>query len=197
MWFYTKANSSNVDRVVTYNYGEKVWTTGSLARTTYADASIYDQPYATKYDAAATPNFPVVNGVSLGATIYYEHEVGVNEVDSAGAKTAITAYIRSGDFDLDIDGDGQYFLKLNRFIPDFKNLEGNVKVTLFLRSYPADTTTAKGQTTIGPFTVNSDTDKIDTRGRARLASIKIENDAIDETWRYGIFRVDIQPDGRR
>jgi len=196
-WFYADASSSNINRYVTYNYGEKVWTTGTMARTTYADASVYDLPHATKYDPNVTPTFPVVNGVSLGATYYYEHEIGVNEVDSTGAKTAIPAYIRSGDFDLDVDGDGQYFLKLNRFIPDFKNLEGNVKVTLFLRSYPADTTTAKGQTTIGPFTINSDTDKIDTRGRARLASIKIENDAIDETWRYGIFRVDIQPDGRR
>jgi hypothetical protein len=196
-WFYADAASSNINRYVTYNYAEKVWTTGTMARTTYADASVYDLPHATKYDPNVTPTFPVVNGVSLGATYYYEHETGVNEVDSTGAKTAIPAYIRSGDFDLDVDGDGQYFLKLNRFIPDFKNLEGNVKVTLFLRSYPADTTTAKGQTTIGPFTVNSDTDKIDTRGRARLASIKIENDAIDETWRYGIFRVDIQPDGMR
>jgi hypothetical protein len=196
-WFYTKANSTLIDRIVTYNYGDKVWTTGSLARTTWADASVYDKPYATEYDAAATPTFPVVNGVSLGASIFYEHETGVNEVDSAGAETAIPAFIRSGDFDLDMDGDGQYFLKINRFIPDFKNLEGNCKVTLFLRNYPADTTTLKGQTTIGPFTVDSSTDKIDTRGRARLASIKIENDGVDENWRYGIFRVDIQPDGRR
>jgi hypothetical protein len=196
-WFYTKANSTLIDRIVTYNYGDKVWTTGSLARTTWADASVYDKPYATEYVAAATPTFPVVNGVSLGASIFYEHETGVNEVDSAGAETAIPAFIRSGDFDLDLDGDGEYFLKINRFIPDFKNLEGNCKVTLFLRNYPADTTTLKGQTTIGPFTVNSDTDKIDTRGRARLASIKIENDGVDENWRYGIFRVDIQPDGRR
>ena len=196
-WFYTKANSTLIDRIVTYNYGDKVWTTGSLARTTWADASVYDKPYATEYDAAATPTFPIVNGVSLGASIFYEHETGVNEVNSAGAETAIPAFIRSGDFDLDLDGDGEYFLKINRFIPDFKNLEGNCKVTLFLRNYPADTTTLKGQTTIGPFTVNSDTDKVDTRGRARLASIKIENDGVDENWRYGIFRVDIQPDGRR
>jgi hypothetical protein len=196
-WFYTKANSTLIDRIVTYNYGDKVWTTGSLARTTWADASVYDKPYATEYDAAATPTFPIVNGVSLGASIFYEHETGVNEVDSAGTETAIPAFIRSGDFDLDLDGDGEYFLKINRFIPDFKNLEGNCKVTLFLRNYPADTTTLKGQTTIGPFTVNSDTDKVDTRGRARLASIKIENDGVDENWRYGIFRVDIQPDGRR
>ena len=196
-WFYTKANSTLIDRIVTYNYGDKVWTTGSLARTTWADASVYDKPYATEYDAAATPTFPIVNGVSLGASIFYEHETGVNEVNSAGAETAIPAFIRSGDFDLDLDGDGEYFLKINRFIPDFKNLEGNCKVTLFLRNYPADTTTLKGQTTIGPFTVDSSTDKIDTRGRARLASIKIENDGVDENWRYGIFRVDIQPDGRR
>jgi len=205
MWFYTKANSSEIDRVVTYNYGEKVWTTGTMSsatvgsqsRTTWADASVYDHPHATKYIAAATPTFPIVNGVSLGASVYYEHEVGVNEVASNGAETAIPANIRSGDFDLDIDGDGEYFLSVKRFIPDFKTLDGDCKVTLFLRSYPADTTVAQGETFIGPFTVNSSTDKIDTRGRARLASIKIENDAVNTNWRYGIFRVDIQPDGRR
>jgi hypothetical protein len=205
MWFYTKYNSTEIDRVVTYNYGEKVWTTGTMSsatvgsqsRTTYADASVYDAPHATKFVAAATPTFPIVNGVSAGASIYYQHEVGVNEVASSGTITAIPANIRSGDFDLDIDGDGEYFLSVKRFIPDFKTLDGDCKVTLFLRSYPADTTVAQGETFIGPFTVNSSTDKIDTRGRARLASIKIENDAIDTNWRYGIFRVDIQPDGRR
>jgi hypothetical protein len=172
-------------------------TIGSQSRTTYADASVYDHPHATKYIAAATPTFPIVNGVSLGASVYYEHEIGVNEVATTGVETAIPANIRSGDFDLDIDGDGEYFLSVKRFIPDFKTLDGDCKVTLFLRSYPADTTVAQGETFIGPFTVNSSTDKIDTRGRARLASIKIENDAVNTNWRYGIFRVDIQPDGRR
>ena len=109
---------------------------------------------------------------------------------------AISAYVRSGDFDLDVEGDGEYFLSVRRFIPDFKNLEGTVDVTLYLRSYPADTTTAKGEKYIGPFTITTSTDKVDTRARARLASIKIENDAIDDNWRYGVFRVDIQPDGR-
>jgi len=196
-WFYATDGSDQVDRMVSYNYGDKVWTTGTLARSSYLDASVYANPYATKFVTTQTPTFPVVNGVSAGASIYYAQEVGVNEVDSQGAKTAIAAYIRSGDFDLDIDGDGEYFLSVRRFIPDFKNLEGTAKVTLFLRSYPADTTTAKGQTTIGPFDVTTDTDKIDTRGRARLASIRIENTAIDENWQYGIFRVDVQPDGRR
>jgi hypothetical protein len=27
--------------------------------------------------------------------------------------------------------------------------------------------------------------------------LKIENDAAGETWRYGSFRMDAQPDGRR
>jgi hypothetical protein len=171
----------------------------TLDRTSYADADVYDKPYATKYYSTMVPTFPIINGVTNlnGASIYYEHEVGVNDVDILGVNTAISAFIRSGDFDLDLDGDGEYFLSIKRFIPDFKILNGNCKVTLFLRSYPADTTTAKGETFIGPFTVNSSTDKIDTRGRARQASIKIENDAINQNWRYGLFRVDVQPDGRR
>jgi hypothetical protein len=48
-WFYPKNGSNVVDRVVTYNYVEGSWTTGSLARTTYVDKGIYEFPYATKF----------------------------------------------------------------------------------------------------------------------------------------------------
>jgi hypothetical protein len=75
----------------------------------------------------STPSFPVVNGISASqgaSTIYYEHEQGVNEVDANGNKTAIPAYIKSGDFDLDVNGDGEFFIKIRRLIPDFKVLDG-------------------------------------------------------------------------
>jgi hypothetical protein len=199
-WFYVKANSTEIDRSVTYNYEEKSWSTGSLARTTYEDSHVFERPVATKYISTLTPTAPTINGVSNGGSYVFEHEIGVNEVlnltSTNTTSVAITSYIRSGDFDLDIDGDGEYFIKIRRFIPDFKYLEGNTKVTLFFKAYPADTTTAQGLTTIGPFTISSTTDKIDTRARGRLASIKIENDALNDNWRYGVFRIDIQPDGR-
>jgi len=199
-WFYSKAGSTQIDRIVSYNYEAKTWTTGTLARTTYEDAHVFDNPTATKYIETLTPNTPTINGVSNGGSYVFEHEVGVNEVFNltsvSTTSVAISAFVRSGDFDLDIDGDGEYFIKIRRFIPDFKYLEGNTKVTLFFRAYPADTTSALGETTVGPFTITSTTDKIDTRARGRLASIKIENDALNDNWRYGIFRVDIQPDGR-
>jgi hypothetical protein len=199
-WFYPKANSTQIDRLVTYNYEEKSWSTGSLARTTYEDAHVLPTPTATQYLPALTPNTPTVNGISNGGSYVFAHEVGVNEVLNLATNNTtsvvISSYIRSGDFDLDIEGDGEYFIKIRRFIPDFKYLEGNAKVTLFFKAYPADSTTAQGLTTVGPFTISSTTDKIDTRARGRLASIKIENDAINDNWRYGVFRVDIQPDGR-
>jgi hypothetical protein len=199
-WFYPQASSTQTNRLVTYNYEEKSWSTGSLARTTYEDSHVFPNPTATRYISTLTPNLPIINGVSSGGSYLFEHEVGVNEVlnltSTNTTSVAITSYIRSGDFDLDIDGDGEYFIKIRRFIPDFKYLEGNTKVTLFFKAYPADSTTAQGLTTVGPFTISSTTDKIDTRARGRLASIKIENDAINDNWRYGVFRVDIQPDGR-
>jgi hypothetical protein len=196
IWFYPDASNQFANRMVVYNYQEGTWTTGTLARTSYADKVVFDKPYATKFTDSSTPSFPTVNGISAsqGSTIYYEHEQGVNEVDANGNKTAIPAYIKSGDFDLDVNGDGEFFIKIRRLVPDFKVLDGNAKITLDLRDYPSNTASSSP---LGPFTIDSSTNKIDTRARARLAALKIENDSTDENWRLGLFRFDFQPDGRR
>ena len=199
MWFYPKANSTEIDRCVVFNFLEQVWSTMSLARTTYEDAKTFPKPYATKWNSSATPTFPIINGVTntYGATIYYQHEVGTNDVNYNGSVIEpIPAYVESGEFDISSEeglaGDGEFLMKIRRFIPDFKYITGNAKVTLVTRDYPADSAKV-----IGPFTVNENTTKIDTRARNRLVSVKIENEAIDENWRYGLFRLDIQSDGRR
>jgi hypothetical protein len=190
-WFYPKANSTQIDRCVTYNYGENVWYTSSLARTTYADQGVFDLPYATQYSTTATPNFMIQGVTNLaGASTYYAHESGADQVNSSGT-TSINAYVLSGDLDID---DGEIFSSISRFVPDYKYIEGNSKVTIFLNDYPNNTSTSSP---LGPFTVNSSTDKIDTRARGRLISIKIANDAVGETWRYGTLRIDARPDGRR
>jgi len=192
-WFYPKSGSTNIDRVVTYNYTENTWTTGSLSRTSWQDSTLYDKPYATEYNETGTPTFPTIQGVTniTGSSTYYAHEVGNNEVDSSGNKTAIEAFIQSGDFDL---GEGQNFMSMRRFIPDFKLLTGNAEITINLRRYPNDVSTSSP---LGPFTVTSSTDKVDTRARSRFASVKIANTSTDQNWRYGTFRADIQPDGMR
>lgn len=196
-WFYPKSGSTQNDRNVTFNYREGVWSISSLDRTTYYDRTVFDQPYGTQYNATAIPTFPVITGATgiNGASILYEHEVGVDQVDSTGAKTAIPAFIESGDFDIsDGQSNGEFFIKIRRFIPDFKVLSGNAKITLQLKDFPAQTETSSS---LGPFTVQSSTNKIDTRARARFASLKIENNDTDENWRFGSFRADVQPDGRR
>jgi hypothetical protein len=201
-WFYPKAGSTQINRSVTYNYAENCWTTSSLARSSYADQGVFDLPYATDYNSTATPNFPTILGITskYGASTYYAQETGTDQVNSSGT-TSINAYIQSGDFDItntnniaNLQGDGDFIMSVKRFIPDFKVLSGNSKVTLLLNNYPADT--ASGSP-LGPFTITSSTDKVDTRARGRLVSIKIENDAVGETWRYGTFRLDARPDGRR
>jgi hypothetical protein len=200
-WFYPASGSEQINRCVVYNYAENVWTTSSLARSSYVDQGVYDLPYATDYDKTALPNFPI-QGITAkyGASTYYAQETGTDQVNSSGT-TSINAYIQSGDFDItnsnnmaDLRGDGEYIMSIRRFVPDFKVLTGNSKVTLLLNDYPSGTATSSP---LGPFTITSSTDKIDTRARGRLLAIKIENDAIGETWRYGTLRVDVRPDGRR
>jgi hypothetical protein len=207
-WFYPKSGSEQIDRCVTFNFAENCWTTSSLARSTYADQGVFDLPYATQYIRTATPNF-AIQGVTntYGASTYYAHETGTDQINSSGT-TSINAFIKSGDFDIsatrditgqstgmaDFRGDGEFIMSMKRFIPDFKVLTGNSKVTLLLNDYPSQSATSSP---LGPFTITSSTDKVDTRARGRLLAIKIENDGTGETWRYGTLRVDVRPDGRR
>jgi hypothetical protein len=169
---------------------------------------VFDVPYATQYISTATPNFDI-QGITntYGASTYYAHETGTDQINSSGT-TSINAFIQSGDFDIaarrgltgqttgiaDFRGDGEFIMSMKRFVPDFQVLTGNSKITLLLNDYPNNTASSSP---LGPFTITSSTDKVDTRARGRLLSIKIENDAIGETWRYGTLRVDIKPDGRR
>ena len=208
-WFYPKSGSTQIDRCVTYNYSENVFTTSSLDRSTYQDQGVYNLPYATDYDSTATPVFDNISGITnlYGASIYYAHELGDDQVNSSGT-TSINAFIKSGDWDItsrrsalgqqtgvvDYRGDGEFFMSVKRFIPDFKYLRGNSTVTIFLNDYPDNSPVGSP---LGPFTITSTTDKIDTRARGRLVSIQIANTSTGEAWRYGTFRLDAQPDGRR
>jgi len=202
-WYYPSTNSEYNDQYVVYNYGaggEKlpggVWYIGTESRTTWIDASVYPKPFATKFNSSDTGTFPVIIGESgLGQTVFFEHEVGTDQVNPDGSTTTVTSFVKSYDFDLQAEGTaGEVFLAVRRFIPDFKDLQGNAQVTLAVKRYPqqSETTTA-----LSPFTITPTTDKKDTRARGRFVSIKIENSSNSETWRFGTMRLDIQPDGRR
>jgi len=211
MWFYPTTGSSVVNRMVCYNYFDSspkrpVWTVGTLARTMWQDSAVFGSPHATEYTAGNDSSFDVV-GNTEGRTIYYQHETGTDQVQG-GTTTAITANIASGDFDIsqrttalgqttgaaDLRGDGEFIMKIRRFIPDFISQTGNTQVTLQLRDFPND---SQASSSLGPFTVSSSTKKVDTRARARAIALKVENTSSAQSWKLGTFRLDIQPDGRR
>jgi hypothetical protein len=200
-WFYPGSGAASNSRSVTYNYMDSsserpIWTTSSLARSTWADSSIFGKPHGTEYDADATSDSTVGN--TDGVTTYYEHETGTNQI-KAGAVTAIAANIQSGDFDIGSSpipqqGDGDFIMKIRRVIPDFLTQTGDARVTLNLKNYPTD---AEASSSLGPFTTTTSTTKIDTRARARAIALKVDNTGRTQHWKLGTFRLDIQPDGRR
>ena len=208
-WFYCSAGSAVVDRVVTYNYLDSssqrpIWTVGSLDRTAWQDSAVYEKPHATYYDATDNASFDVT-GNTDGSTIYYEQETGTNQVDAGGVVTAIPANILSGDFDItqkrsntgqavgtpDLRGDGEYIMRISRFIPDFIEQSGTTKVSFTTRNYPNST----------PVTTNFDTTSAttfkSTRIRARSIAVEVSNTGKDEKWKLGTFRLDIAPGGMR
>ena len=212
-WYYPSSNSEYNDKYVVFNYGESagvpggVWYTGTEARTSWIDSNVYPNPFATKYDSTSDGTFPVIVGQdSLGQTTYFEHEVGTDQLNPNGTTTTVTSFIQSFDIDLESRAKdargrstgpkvaGEIFIAMRRFVPDFKTLAGNAKVSLNVKRYPQQ---SSSQTALSPFTISSSTDKKDTRARGRFVSVKIENDASSESWRFGTLRLDVQPDGRR
>jgi hypothetical protein len=209
-WFYCTSSSTVLNRCVTYNYLDSsperpVWTTGSLARGSWTDSSVFGLPHATSFNASDNSSYDVI-GNTDGTSTYFEHEKGTDEALSTGV-VAITSSIESGDFDITqarsgqeqtgvatFQGDGEYIMKIRRFIPDFLSQTGNTQVTLQLRNYP---NSSQASSPLGPFTITSSTDKVDTRARARAISLKVANTGASQSWKLGTFRLDTQPDGRR
>jgi len=213
-WFYVATGSNVVNRAVVYSYLDStakrpIWFTNTSSlfqRSTWEDSAVFGLPHATKYNAGDDASFDVV-GNSEGSTIYFEHETGVNQVESGGVTTAIPANITSGDYDItqkvirgaatnlgDLRGDGENIMRVSRIIPDFISQAGNTIVQLDLRNYPNN---ASASSSLGPFTITSATTKVDTRARARAIALTISNTAVDTSWKLGTFRLDIQTGGRR
>jgi hypothetical protein len=187
-WFYCSFTSDYIDRCVTFNYLENVWSEGTLARTSWQDVGSFPKPTASEYFPESTEaTIGTIYGLTAGRSLIYNHEDGVNQADGS----AITAFIDSGYFDI---GDGDNMILMKRFIPDFKNQEGNLTVNLLLRAYPQ---TTASPSSLDPYIITPTTDKVDTRARGRQIALKITSDEVDTNWRYGTLRVDIQPDGLR
>ena len=208
-WFYCTSASDVVNRVVTFNYLDStikrpIWTTGTLSRTAWVDSSVFAKPHATAYDEDDNASFDVT-GNTDGSTIYYEHETGTDQITAGGTVTAVLGSITSGDFDItqkksttgtsvgmpDLRGDGEFIMRISRFIPDFISQTGNTQVSFVTKNYP----NSSGTTT--NYTITSSTTKTDTRLRARSIAIKVANTGTSEDWKLGTFRLDIHPGGRR
>ena len=208
-WFYCTAASDVINRVVTYNYLDSspkrpIWTTGTLPRSAWQDSAVFDKPHATYYTSSDNASFDVT-GNTDGVTIYYQQETGTDQIDAGGSVTAVIGSITSGDFDItqkrastgqvvgtpDLRGDGEYIMRISRFIPDFISQTGNTAVKFKTRIYP----NSAEQTTT--FSCSSSTTKKDVRVRARQIALEIANTGSSEDWKLGTFRLDIHPGGRR
>tara|TARA_R110001599_G_scaffold149602_5_gene333512 strand:+ start:2989 stop:4857 length:1869 start_codon:yes stop_codon:yes gene_type:complete len=187
-WFYCSFTSDYIDRCVTYNYLENVWSIGSLSRTAWQDVGTFQKPIAAEYFVDSTQEtISTIYGLTAARTVVYNQESGVNQADGTG----ITASLESGYFDM---GEGDNMLLMRKFIPDFKDQQGNLTVNLLLRPYPQ---ASASPSSLDPYVIAPGTEKVDTRARGRQIAIKIDSSGVDTNWRYGTLRVDIQPDGLR
>jgi len=184
LWFYARTGSNQINAVVAFNYQEQTWWTGTLARTSWVDREVYNNPIATQYLSGTTANNEIILGLTSGATQIYLHEQG-NDADGQ----AMEAYLKSGAVQI---GQGDDFSFVSKLIPDVQNQSGTLNLDFEFLRYPND---ANAVTKSTSFT--SGTEKVDLRGRGRQFTANIVSNTTGTAWRLGTMRFDIQPDGRR
>ena len=189
-WFYCSINSNTIDKYVIYNYLDRVWYYGSMARTAWLDSGIRPYPMAA----------------DINSRILYQ-ESAVDDV-SGVAPVPITAYCQSSDFDI---GDGHNFGFVWRILPDV-NFNGsnvnNPEVTMTVKPRQ-NSGSAYGQSN-NPTVVSADnygqsavyniqqfTGQVYTRLRGRQLAFRIESTGLGTAWQLGSPRIDIRPDGKR
>ena len=188
-WFYCSANSTTNDRYVIYNYLEKIWYYGTMARTAWLDSGLLDYPLAATYN---------------NNLVY--HENGLNNNETA-TTTAIDAYISSSEFDI---GDGHNFGFVWRVLPDltFENAttsptgaQPTVTMELYGLANSGSGVTSDAAQPVRKssayYITEEFTGMIFTRLRGRQMIFKISSNQINTVWQLGAPRIDIRPDGRR
>jgi hypothetical protein len=186
-WFYPSADSQENDRYVIYNYQQKIWYFGTLARTVWLDRGIESNPVA-----AGTDHY------------LYTHENGLDDGSTEPA-SAITAHVESSQMDL---GDGDQFTFVNKLIPDltFRNSTASspkATFTIKTRNFPGGTYLQSGANNVTQSAaattsvVEQFTDQVNLRLRGRSFAVRVDSSDTGVTWRLGSPRLDVKPDGRR
>lgn len=183
-WFYCSSSSSTVDRYVVYNYLERIWYYGSMARTAWIDSGLRDYPQAATYSNN------LVN-----------HEFGVDD-NTSGTPAPIEAYIESAEFDIE---DGQNFGFVWRMLPDL-TFQGSsattpqVTMTLYGMNGSGsglNQEVAKSVARTSTAVIEQFTNIIYTRVRGRQMIMKVGSNGLGTTWQLGAPRIDVRMDGRR
>jgi len=189
-WFYCSQGSNDIDKYIIYNYLERTWYYGTMARTAWLDSGIRQYPMAADYNSRML-----------------FHESAVDDV--AGIEPVpINAYVQSSDFDI---GDGHNFGFVWRILPDINFTGSNVNqpsVTMTVK--PRQNSGAPYGAANNPGVISSDnyssvsvyniqefTGQVYTRLRGRQLAFRIESNTLGVAWQLGSPRIDIRNDGRR
>ena len=191
-WFYVSNESSNntVDKYVIYNYVDRVWYYGTMARTAWLDSGIRQYPMAADYNSRI---------------LYHESSVDDNAGESS---LPIYSYVQSSDFDI---GDGHNFGFVWRILPDINfngSIVNNATVTMTVRPRvnsgtpygQADSPSVVSANNYGTsqvYNIQEFTGQVYTRLRGRQLAFRIESTGLGVAWQLGLPRIDVRNDGRR
>ena len=188
-WHYCSAGSNENDRYVSFHYEDKLWTIGTITRSSMLQCSSRNGAmYAT-------------DGGDADDGALFIHEVGYDD-GSTNPPTAIEAYIESADIDVE-EGDKLVFA--DRVIPDMtfsRSLVDNptAEFTIEAKKFPGQDIQSSDVRTVSKAvtaTVDQYTNNVWVRLRGRSINLKVSSTGLGVCWLLGTVRINLRVDGRQ
>lgn len=171
-WFYPSKDATEIDRYVTYNTFEKVWSFGEMTRTAWRDNEYrFDKPYA----------------IDSNGDLFLHEEGDTDDGQAMGE------FLKSYSFDIRLGGqaDTRNIIKIDTIVPDFPILEQAIQVTIGKRKWPQEARYEKG-----PYEIRSTTKMLNPKIRGRQIDIKLAGLG-GGFWRFADLRIGGYYDGSR
>jgi hypothetical protein len=169
LFFYCSADSTEIDRCVSYNRSEATWAivdqNAIMARGCWADVGAFDNPLAVGVDGRL-----------------YSQENGFKDHN---ASLVGDRFLESGPIEL---GDGANILEATQMLPD-ERTAGQMQLTFFQRFAPNGPEYIRGPYPVTrPYT--------DIRVTARQVRMRLTA-TVDADFRFGVMRLDASQGGER
>ena len=191
-WWYADVDSTEILKYCTYNWAEGWWSVGTLSRTAWEDAGVFESPIAinaenTIYQHEQSASTSARTTSTIPSSVSEVSDIDRKLVSGGDSDDLGLAFAQTGAMEV---GDGEKVTNISQLIADSTQGANGLRFK-FKTAYTPNGT----ESTSSNYDVTDD-GYVDVREQGRQFKYRVES-GWDQSWDIGTIRASISTGGKR